>query len=151
MTKLEDNASLFFENTYKIKHSAVSSLYAALEMSGEFELSKPSKILLKLQRKQWLPRENTVNCRTQGSAFPARREVNFERAKLESHPSPCEIYRRFLSRGLCGEGQYTAGTQLSRNYFPWFSGISVSTLSYPPLPLSSLKTQKASHCLSPKL
>ena len=52
MTKLEENASLFFENTYKIKDSAVFSLYVALEMSGEFELSKPSKILLKLQRKQ---------------------------------------------------------------------------------------------------
>lgn len=43
MTKLEENASLFFENTYKIKHSAVFSLYATLEMSSEFELSKPIK------------------------------------------------------------------------------------------------------------
>ena len=36
MANLEKNASLFFENTYKIKLSAVSPLYAALEMSGKF-------------------------------------------------------------------------------------------------------------------
>lgn len=82
MTKLEENASLFFENTYKIKHSAVSSLYATLEMSGEFELSKPSKILLNCKgNNDYLGK--TVHRRTQESALPIRREVNFEREKLE--------------------------------------------------------------------
>lgn len=82
MTKLEENASLFFENTYKIKHSAVSSLNTALEMSGEFELSNPSKILLNCKgNNDYLGK--TVNCRTQESAFPIIREENFEKAKLE--------------------------------------------------------------------
>lgn len=36
MTNLEEDASLFFENAYKIKLSAVSPLYAALEMSSKF-------------------------------------------------------------------------------------------------------------------
>lgn len=109
MTKLEENASLFFESTYKIKHSAVSSLYTALEMSGEFDCQSHQKILLKLQRKQWLPRENTVNCRTRESAFPERRKVNFERAKLESHffhmKSP-----EFSVVRLCGKKQYAGRT-----------------------------------------
>lgn len=81
MTKLEENAG-FFLNTYKIKHSAISSLYAALEMSDKFELSKPSKILLNCKgNNNYLGK--TVNCRTQECAFPIRREENFERAKLE--------------------------------------------------------------------
>jgi hypothetical protein len=42
MTKLEVNAFLFLENTYKIKHSTVSSLYTALEVVGKFEVSKSS-------------------------------------------------------------------------------------------------------------
>lgn len=82
MTKLEENASLFFENIYKIKHSSVSSLYAALEMSGKFELSKTSKILLNCKANNYYLGK-TVTCRTQESAFPVRREENFERAKLE--------------------------------------------------------------------
>lgn len=50
----------------------------------QVRLSKPSKILLKLHRKQRPPWENTISCRTREAAFPVRRKINSERARLES-------------------------------------------------------------------